>query len=324
MIARLKGVASGNGPALVLLLLFCGASLLQGGFLTRLNLSALAFQYSVIGLIALGQFMVMLTRGIDLSQGSVIAASSMAAAAATSVAGASGGVLAGVLAGTALGLGNGLLAAFTSVPPFVITLGTLGIIRGIALTVTNSQPIQTTGIAFFHLSRARLFDVPAVFVVFLTIALMLSQFLSGWPLGRQVYAVGDNEENARLSGVPVALVKTVAYGMSGLFAGAAGVMLTSRMGTGHPLSGMNYELESIAAAVIGGASLFGGVGRVGGIVSGVLILGVINSMINLSGISPYSHGILKGTVILLAVATSQLQLSRPLRQSSGRVTQGPA
>ena len=314
MTSRTATLLSRNGPALVLLALFLVAASLQHGFLSRLNLSAIAFQYSVIGLIALGQFVVMLTRGIDLSQGSVIAAGSMAAAATASSFGISGGVAAGLLAGALIGLCNGLLAAFTRVPPFVITLGMLGIVRGLALTVTNSRPIPVTAAGFFQLARGRTLDIPNVFLLFLAIGLLLALFLRGWPLGRQLYAIGGSEENSRLSGVPVARVKITAYTLSGLLAGLAGIVLTSRMGTGHPLSGMNYELESIAAAVIGGASLFGGAGRTAGIVSGVLILGVVNSMINLSGASPYLHGTIKGGVILLAVAISQLRVGSLLRR----------
>ena len=255
----------------------------------------------------------MLTRGIDLSQGSVIAAGSMAAAAASWF-GIPGGVAAGLLVGGLIGACNGMLAAYTRVPPFVITLGMLGIVRGVALTVTNSRPIPVTVPGFFELSRDRLLDIPDVFLLFLAVGLALALFLREWPLGRQLYAIGGSEENSRLSGVPVVRVKITAYTVSGLLAGLAGVVVTSRMGTGHPLSGMNYELESIAAAVIGGASLFGGAGRTSGIVSGVLILGVVNSMINLSGASPYLHGTIKGGVILLAVAVSQLRVGSLLRR----------
>lgn len=302
---RITDLVSRN-PQLVVLVLLAGlAAIFQDGFSNRLNLNAIAFQYSVIGILALGQFVVILTRGIDLSQGSLIAVSSMTAALTAPSLGIPGCILAALAATTMLGLVNGAIVAWTRVPAFVVTLGMLGVARGVALTLTNSTPIKLSDPMFRMIAWERLGGVPVPFIIFLCCGVLLALFLTRWPLGRHIYAVGGHEENARLSGVSVAGVKLFSYGFSGLLCGIAGLIVTSRVGTGHPLSGMNYELESIAAAIVGGASLFGGAGRVSSVIAGALILGVANSMINLSGASPYLQGTLKGTIVLIAVALSQ-------------------
>ncbi len=314
MMTSLGRLLTRHAQIVVLILLFAAASLGQSDFLSRLNLSAIAVQYAIIGLIALGQFATMLTGGIDLSQGSIIALSSVTVAAASQSFGLAGGIVAALLVSAAVGAVNGALATFTRIPPFVITLGMLGAVRGLALTATNSRPIPITDPGYMAFGRSKFLEVPSTFWLFLLMAVALSLLLRHWPLGRHFYAVGGNEENSRLSGVNVPSVKLTAYVISGLLSGLAGLAITSRMGTGHPLSGTNYELESIAAVIIGGASLFGGIGRVSNVVAGVLILGIVNSVINLLGISPYLHGTLKGTVVLLAVALSQVDL----RQFVGR------
>ena len=325
---KLTDFLSNNGSLVVLTILFVGASLADSAFLSRLNLSAIAFQYSIIGMIALGQFVVILTGGIDLSQGSLVAIGSISVAVMAQIVSLPMAILVALLVCAFLGAVNGGLASFTRIPPFVITLGMLGVARGLALTLTNSRPVPVSVDMFLDFGRARLGDVPVVFLIFLVVAVLLGAILTWCPIGRHIYAVGGSEENSRLSGVNVVAVKMFSYTLSGLVAGASGLMITARMGTGHPLSGTNYELESIAAVVIGGASLFGGIGRITGIVAGVLTLGIVHSIINLSGIPPYLQGTLKGTVILLAVALSQLQLGRkggaPLPKSPTIINKGTA
>jgi len=301
-------VLARNGQIVVLVLLAALGGLFEPGFFSRLNLSAIGYQYSVIGLIALGQFAVILTRGIDLSQGSLIAISSMVSALTVPSLGLPGSIAATLAASTALGLVNGAVVAWTAVPAFVATLGMMGIARGIALTLTNGNPVPMTDAGFHHIAWGRVYDLPVPFLLFVVAGIVIALFLSRWPLGRHLYAVGGHEENARLSGISVSRVKLSAYALSGLLSGIAGLIVTSRMSTGHPLSGMNYELESIAAVIVGGASLFGGTGRVSAVIAGVLILGVANSVINLSGLSPYLQGALKGSIILVAVALSQIGL----------------
>ncbi|MCW6511216.1 ABC transporter permease [Lichenifustis flavocetrariae] len=301
---------SNYGQVIAALLLFAAAALTEPAFLTRFNLTGIAFQYSVIGLIALGQLPVILTACIDLSQGSAIAIAAVVLALTAPVLGLAGASVLAILAGGAVGAVNGLLVSFTRIPAFVVTLGTMSVGRGLALTLSSGQPIPVRDPAFMNLVRLRFFDVPGTFLVFLFGAGLLALLLAQWPVGRAVYAVGGHEENARLTGLNVPKVKILVYVLSGLTAGLAGVLLTSRLGTGHPLSGTGYELISISAVIIGGASLFGGIGRVSGVVAGVLLLGILDSMINLSGTSPYLQGTIKGVVVLAALAFSQWNLSR--------------
>ena len=301
---------SDHGQALAALFLFTAAALTEPAFLTRFNLTGIAFQYSVIGLIALGQLPVILTAGIDLSQGSTIAIGAVSLALAAPVIGTPAAVLLALAAGCFVGLINGLLVSYTRIPAFVVTLGTMSIGRGAALTLSSGQPIPVRDPSFINLVRLRFFEVPGTFLFFLLCAALLALFLSQWPIGRAFYAIGGHEENARLTGLNVPMVKILAYMLSGITAGLAGALLTSRLGTGHPLTGTGYELISISAVIIGGASLFGGVGRVSGVVAGVLLLGILDSMINLSGTSPYLQGTIKGTVVLAALAFSQWNFSR--------------
>jgi ribose/xylose/arabinose/galactoside ABC-type transport system permease subunit len=303
-----------HGQFIAAVILFVLAASLEPDFLTRFNLSSIAFQYSVIGLIALGQFPVILTAGIDLSQGALIGVTAVLTAMVAQVAGYQFGVVAALLVGVAAGVGTGLLVAFTRIPAFVVTLGMMSIGRGLALTISSGQPVPLLDPSFMRLAHLRIFDIPVSFVFFLACAALLSLFLTQWPLGRAIYAVGGHEENARLTGLDVRLVKICAYGFSGLMCGLAGVLLTAKIGTGHPLSGTGYELVSISAVIIGGGSLFGGIGRTSGIVAGVILLGILDSVLNLSGVSPYVQGTVKGSVVLLALAFSQYSISRSARR----------
>ncbi|MFP6558911.1 ABC transporter permease [Paraburkholderia sp. B3] len=308
-LARLRGLGE-HGTLIALVVLVACAAWFEPPFLSRFNLSAIAFQYSVIGLIALGQFCAVVTGGIDLSQGSVIGLGAVACAMVSASLGYPAGIAAAAAVGIAVGVLNGLIVSFTRIPPFVATLGTMSLARGLSLTVTGAQPVPLGDATLMSLASLRLFDVPVSFLFFLLCALAMAAFLAGWPLGRAIYAVGGHEENARLTGLRIVRVKLVVYGLSGLAGGLGGVLMASRMGTGHPLAGTGYELVSISAVIIGGASLFGGVGRVSGLVAGVLLLGVLDSAINLSGLTPDLQGAVKGTIVLLALALSQFNQFR--------------
>lgn len=296
-----------NSAQVALIIVFLGASLLLPNFLTKFNLSAIAFQYAIIGFLALGQLVVILTGGIDLSQGSMVAFTSVVVAVLMENNSLPVAVLGGVMATTFLGFVNGALVARTAIPDFVVTLGMLGIARGLALLVSNASPVSIANQAFNSFGRARFMEIPASILLWLVAGALFHIFLTRRRLGRHIYAVGSSKESARLSGVNVTQVKVTVYVLSAFLTAIAAVIWTARLRSGSPIGGMNYELESIAAVVVGGGNLFGGVGTVGGTMAGVLLFGVINSILNLAGISAYWQGAIKGILVLLAVALSQIQ-----------------
>jgi ribose/xylose/arabinose/galactoside ABC-type transport system permease subunit len=314
------GAWFGRNSALVALLIavLIGA-LFVPNFLTRMNLTAILFQYSIIGLLALGQLLVILTAGIDLSQGSVVALTSIVVASLMLHVGILPAVLGGLLAGTLIGVTSGLIVSFTKIPPFVVTLGMLGIARGLALLISDAKPIAIENEAFTDFGTSLIFGIPVSALLWVTAAGLLWYFLKYRRMGRYIYALGGSEESARLSGVDVRRIKLLVYALCGLLTAIGGVIWTARLSSGSPIGGVNYELESIAAVIVGGGSLFGGIGSVGGTLVGVLLFGTINSILNLMGISPYWQGTIKGVLILLAVALSQVR-----RPAAGAAAQAPA
>ena len=291
----------------VLILLFAYGALAVPHFLSSMNLSAILYQYSVIGLLALGQLLVIPTSGIDLSQGALLALTSITSALVMTHNSAWLGALAGIALATAVGFVSGLLVARLRMPAFLVTLGMMGVARGMAMQIANARPVPITIEGFIAFGSASVFSIPVSTFIWAAACVLVYFFLSRRPTGRSIYAVGSSEESSRLSGVKTSSVKLIVYVLSALLTAIAGVIWTSRLGSGSPVGGQNYELESIAAVVVGGGSLFGGVGRVDGVVAGVLIFGLINSILNLSGISPFWQGMIKGVVVLAAVALSQVQ-----------------
>jgi ribose transport system permease protein len=298
---------SRNSAIFALMVLFIIGSLFFANFLSELNLNAIAFQYSIIGFLALGQLLVILTEGIDLSQSSLVAFASVVIAVLMENNGVLVAVIGGILATTLLGVINGLLVSRTPIPAFIVTLSMLGIARGLALLISDAKPIAITEAAFTQIGRAKVLGVPASFLLWLLVGAAIYYFLTQRRLGRYIYAVGSSQESARLSGVNVRNVKLLVYTLSAFLTSIGAVLWAARLRSGSPIGGVGYELESIAAVVVGGGSLFGGVGTVPGTMAGVLIFGVINSCLNLAGISPYWQGTMKGILVLLAVALSQLR-----------------
>jgi ribose/xylose/arabinose/galactoside ABC-type transport system permease subunit len=300
------------------------------GFASVGNLTTVLLHVSVNAILALGMTFVIVTGGIDLSVGSVVGCAGVLTAAVLTSSGVIGplgavgaalaAAVAGVGAGTATGVVNGALTAYLRVAPFVVTLATMTIARGAARLFTGGVPIgfpmpgdpayeaKTSALDALHaVGGGRLplpglergFPVPALWMLALVAAGAF--VLSRTRFGRYVYAVGGNEEAARLSGVPVRGVKLAAYAISGGCAGVAAVLLTGQLRSGGPDAGMLYELNAIAAAVIGGASLLGGVGTAWGALLGALFIGVLNNALDLLGVPAFWQEIAKGAIILLAV-----------------------
>ncbi len=267
------------------------------------NIRNILVQASVIGILAVGMTYVILTAGIDLSVGSVIALGGVAAATFADF-GAPVMVVAGVLTGVAVGVANGMLVSLGRVVPFIATLAMLTIARGLALTLTGASPIRVTDESYIAIGAGQLFGadgVPYVVIIFATIMLLGWFGLNRTVFGRQIYAVGGNRVAARLSGIPVRRVTFSAYVIAGLCAGIAGVLVSARTATAQPSAGSGAELDAIAAVVVGGVSLFGGRGSIVGTLYGVLILTMITNIFVLQNMSYDAQLVIKGVIILAAV-----------------------
>ncbi|MBD7936255.1 MULTISPECIES: ABC transporter permease subunit [Cytobacillus] len=301
-----KGIGSIQklGPVLGLLLIIIILSVMSPSFTTADNILNVLRQVSINALIAFGMTFVILTGGIDLSVGSILALSSALTAGML----ASGmdpilAVLLGLLAGALMGLVNGVIIAKGKVAPFIATLATMTIFRGLTLVYTEGRPITglSDAFSFQMIGKGYFLGVPFPVVTMLLAYLFLYFLLKKTTFGRGVYAIGGNEEAAKLSGLKVDRLKMGVYAISGLFAAVAGITLTSRLDSAQPTAGTSYELDAIAAVVLGGTSLSGGRGWIFGTLIGALIIGVLNNGLNLLNVSSFYQQVVKGGVILLAV-----------------------
>lgn len=302
------GLGRESGGILVLLIFIAVLILTTNDFLTLTNLDNLIRQVAVFAILSVGQLFVILTGGIDLSVGSILGLSG----GVTALLLASGvsiplTILAGLGAGLAVGLVNGLLVTRLKLPPFIATLGMLGVARGLVLLLTSAKTIAPLPDAFNNIANGFILGLPSLFWILILVTIVAAFVLGRSVFGRYVYAVGSNAESARLSGVPVNLVLLAVYSISGLLAGFAGVLTTSRLGAGIPTAGTGYELQAIAGAVIGGASLSGAKGRTIGAVLGALIMGLLANGGNLLAIDPFYLQIAIGLLIILAVYFDHLQ-----------------
>jgi ribose/xylose/arabinose/galactoside ABC-type transport system permease subunit len=277
-------------------------TILSPYFLTVSNLLNVLEQTSINAVIAVGMTFVILSGGIDLSVGSIVALSGVSLATALQ-AGAPLPValLAGLAAGSAAGLVNGLLITRGKLPPFIATLGMMSVARGITLFWTDGRPVSGFDAAFRSLATGRVLMIPAPVLITAALYLVAHFLLNRTRFGLYVYAIGGNEEATRLSGVSVRFHKTMVYVMAGLMSAVASVILTARLNSAQPIAGMMYELDAIAATVIGGTSLLGGSGTIGGTLIGALIMGVLRNGLNLLGISSFLQQVVIGLVIIAAV-----------------------
>ena len=279
-------------------------------FLTRRNISNVLNQVSINAVIAFGMTLVILTRGIDLSVGSVVAASGVF----LSVLFVDAGLplwlsyLLALAAGTLTGLFNGCLVAFFRLPPFIATLGSLTIFRGIAFLLVDGRAKFISDRSFMAVGRGFLdigpIPVPWSVIIMLLCFAVFQLLMSATTFGRKVYFLGGNEQAAKLVGIDSKLMLLAIFGIMGLMTGIGGVMVASRLGSGSPNIGTGYEMDAIAAVVVGGTSFLGGKGSVIGTLLGAITIGVIANGMNLMGISPYFQYLAKGVIILLAVILS--------------------
>ncbi|MEU2558744.1 substrate-binding domain-containing protein [Streptomyces longispororuber] len=308
-----------NGALSALVVLVVAMSLLSGDFLTTQNLLNVGVQAAVTAILAFGVTFVIVAAGIDLSVGSVAALSATVLAWSATKEGLPVwlAVLLAVATGLACGVVNGLLVSYGKLPPFIATLAMLSIGRGLSLVISQGSPIP------FPDSVSRVGDtlggwLPVPVLVMVVMGLLTAVVLARTYLGRAMYAIGGNEEAARLSGLRVRRQKIAIYALSGLFAAVAGVVLASRLASAQPQAAQGYELDAIAAVVIGGASLAGGVGKASGTLIGALILAVLRNGLNLLSVSAFWQQVVIGVVIALAV------LLDSVRRKAGAAPGAPA
>jgi ribose transport system permease protein len=292
------------GPLIGLILIAVILSVMSQDFLTVNNIFNVLRQVSINALIAFGMTFVILTGGIDLSVGSILALSS--ALTAGMLAGGTDPIMAlliGLLAGAGMGAVNGLIITKGKVAPFIATLATMTIYRGFTLVYTEGRPITglSDAVSFQMLGKGYFLGIPFPVITMLISFAILYFLLKKTTFGRGVYAIGGNEEASLLSGLRVDRIKIGVYSLTGLLAALAGTTLTSRLNSAQPTAGVSYELDAIAAVVLGGTSLSGGRGWIVGTLIGALIIGVLNNGLNLLNVSSFYQQVVKGGVILLAV-----------------------
>jgi ribose/xylose/arabinose/galactoside ABC-type transport system permease subunit len=298
------------GIVIAFLLLCVALAVLTPTFLTSGNLLNVGRQVSIVAILAAGQTFVILTAGIDLSVGSVLALAGAVAAGVSASFGWGPGIVAGLLVGAGAGLLNGLAITLLLVPDFVATLAMLSIARGATLIYTNGQPIGVAAGPMRFLGAGTIGPIPVPIVVTLGVFAIAIVVLRSMTFGRYVYATGGNRRAAAFSGIDTNRVRVLVYVVSGLLAAIAGVVLTGRLATADPQAGVGYELDAIAAVVLGGTSLFGGEGSVARTLLGALILGVLSNGMNLLDVSPFYQEVVKGVVIVIAVALGNLEQLR--------------
>ena len=292
-----------EGRAIWMLILVCVIIAVQTrAFLTTSNMMDILLEASVTALLGAGQTFVIILAEIDLSDGAILGLSAAITAMAISHHQNVGlALVIGIAVGAACGLVNGLLATVTKMPSFIATLGTMSVFGSMTLEFMGGNPVAVLTNAFDDIGQARPGGVPLPVFITVGIFIVFGILLARTRFGRFVYAVGDNPDAARLSGVPVARVKIWAFIISGVLSAVAGFILTARLSDAEPTAGSGLELEAIAAVIIGGTSLLGGRGNLIGTFIGALILGVIDNGMNLLNVSPFLEGIVEGAVILFAV-----------------------
>ena len=277
---------------------------LNSNFATAKNLTNILTQVSINGYLAIGAMCIMITGGIDLSSGSILALSGVVTASLVQTSGTPNvplAICAGMGIAIAFGALNGLLVSRFKIVPFITTLATMMIARGIAFIYSNGRPITGLDDSFLGLGSGKIGMISYPVIIMIIVIILAYIFLYRTKLGRYIYAVGGNEYAARVSGVKVENVKMIAYIIGGALAGLTAVVLTSRVTSGLPQAGDGYEMDAIAACAIGGVSLSGGKGKLWTVVIGIILLGVINNGMDMLNISSYYQDIFKGIIILIAV-----------------------
>ena len=296
----------------ILLLICLVFALGSNEFLTASILLNVALQTSIIAIVAIGMTFVILTAGIDLSVGSLMALCGAVAAGIAVRQGMDTYLSISIALGVGLILGavNGLMIVRGGIPPFVATLSMLAIARGLTLVYTEGRPIAGLDERFIYWGTGQVWGIPIPVIIMIVIAVIAHIVTRYTPFGLHVYSTGGNEETTRLAGISPDRIKLAVYMISGVLAALGGVLLTARLWSAQPNAAAGWELDAIAAPVLGGTSLFGGVGSIGGTVIGAFIIGVLSNGLNLMGVPSYYQQVIKGLVLILAVTVDLINKRR--------------
>ena len=296
------GVLMGRfGVLFGFIILVIVSTILNPRFLTSTNILNVVRQISIFGIIAIGQTFVILIGGIDLSVGSILALVVVLTGGFLPDWGIPLTILMGLVVGTVIGSINGFGVTKGNVQPFVMTLGMLGIARGLAFLYTGGMPIPVLNPDFLYIGNGYFLGIPVPAIMFVSLVIIAALVLKYTPFGRYVYAIGSNSEAARLSGIKVDQVKIMVYAICGLTCAIAGIVYASQLAVAPPIAGEGYELDAIAAVVVGGADMFGGEGGMFGTFLGAAIIGSLSNILNLTGVNPFVQKLAKGVLIIAAV-----------------------
>lgn len=303
---RLRQLIQRGGVLGALVVIMIASALLSDRFLSLENLLNVGEQIAIVGVLALGMTYVILTAGIDLSVGSIVALTAVVSAIMVNGYGLLVGLVLALVVGASVGCVNGIGVVVGRIQPFIMTLATMAVASGTAFIISAGLPIAVRVPSLQNMGVGRVMGIPIPAIIFVLLAVTAAFVLTKTIFGRSIFAVGSNREAARLSGIPVGRVTFLVYVISGLFGAVGGVLYTAELGTGTPNAGTGIELDAIAATVIGGTSLFGGVGTISGTVIGAAILGVLANILNLMGVQTYVQDIVKGVIIVVAILLQYL------------------
>lgn len=287
---------------LILLVICVFATILSPSFLSVTNLFNVFKQITVAGIVGCGMTFVILTGGIDLSVGSILGLSGVLASGILESTGNTGfAILVALVVGIGCGAVNGFFVALCEIPPFISTLGMMTLLRGCILVYTKGSPIPIKEDSYKFLGKGSIAGIPVPVIILIALFLLAHYILTQTSFGRSVYALGGNREAARLSGIYTRFTEWMTYTINGFLCGVAGIILTARLGSAQSTSGTGIEMDAIAAVILGGTSLSGGVGFVLPTIVGAMIMGIIDNILTLMNVNPHATNIVKGAVILIAV-----------------------
>lgn len=305
-----KGTSSSTGMiTLVLIVMIIGLNLVNNAFLSKYNVSTLVRTISFTTIVAFGQTLVLLTGGIDLSVAGIAGVSGIVASWLMVNTGINPFlcILITIIAGFGAGCINGLIITKVKLVPFIVTLATGEVFGGLIYLITQGWPIQNIPGSVTAIGRGMVGMIPVPTIIMIVIGVILMVMLRYFPFGRYIYALGGNENAARITGVKTDRIKILVYGLSGLMASIAGILITARLGAAQPSVGSTWVMPSVTAAIIGGTSLLGGQGGIGGTIIGSILMGVISNAIVLLEVSPYAEKVIVGIVVLVAVAIDRIR-----------------